>query len=188
MTAVGAAITTWEEFLQLRDEEEGVHYELHDGEVVMVPPAIPVHIFIQALLTQWLTDNAGGRGRAMAEFPYRPATNLQFWRADVAWLPLKDWEAMRGAEYPVYAPPLIVEVLSPSNRPGKIQRQKIAAFSAGAKEFWIVDPNAHTVTVSQPGKPDCVYGPEDTIPVAFIQEAASIPEALLPVRLMFPEN
>ena len=38
MSGVGSALTTWEEFVQLPDEAEGMHYELHDGEVVIVPP------------------------------------------------------------------------------------------------------------------------------------------------------
>jgi Uma2 family endonuclease len=182
MSAVASALTTWEEFLQLPDEEEGVLYELHDGEVVTVPPAVPIHIFIQSVLTRWLTETAQGRGWAMAEFPYRPAANLQFWRADVAYLPREDWNVMRGGEYPVYAPPLIVEVLSPSNRPAKIQRQRIAAFSAGTQEFWVVDPKARTVAVSQPGRPGRVYGMEESIPVA------AIPGASLPVQVVFPAN
>ena len=39
---VGTALTTWEEFVQLPDEEwdneNGTHLELHDGEVVVVAP------------------------------------------------------------------------------------------------------------------------------------------------------
>jgi hypothetical protein len=74
---VDAALTTWEEFLQLPDTENGTHYELHDGEVVAVPPPKPNHIFIQSVLVEWLTNTAQGRGRAASEFPYRPAPNLQ---------------------------------------------------------------------------------------------------------------
>ena len=64
MSTVGAALTTWEEFLQLADLEDGSHYELHDGEVVVVPRPRPIHIYIQSLLVEWLTTAAQGRGRA----------------------------------------------------------------------------------------------------------------------------
>ena len=51
-------------------------------------------------------------------------------------------------DYPVYAPPLIVEVLSPSNSPAKLQRQRIVAMSAGTEEFWVVDAEKRTVQVT----------------------------------------
>jgi hypothetical protein len=80
---VGAALTTWEAFLRLPDAENGTHYELHNGEVVVVPPPKPNYIYIQSLLVEWLTSTAQGRGCAASEFPYRPAPNLQFWYANV---------------------------------------------------------------------------------------------------------
>jgi Uma2 family endonuclease len=179
MSTVGTVLTTWEEFLQLPDEEDAYHVELHDGEVVKVPPPRAIHVFIQNLPVHWMTSAAAGKGEAMAEFPYRPAANLQFWYADVAYLPREDWQAMRGQDYPVYAPPLIIEVLSPSNRPAKIQRQRVAAFSGGTREFWVADPERRTVEVSLPGSPSRIYGVEETVPVA------ALPGVVLPVSKLF---
>ena len=181
MSTVGTALTTWEEFLQLPDEEGGTHYELHDGEVVVAPAPKPIHVYIQSLLVEWLTTDAQGRGRAHAEFPYRPATNLQFWYADVAYLPNDGWQAMRTDEYPVYAPPLVIEVLSPSNRAEKIQRQRVAAFSGGTREFWVVDPVGRTVEVSLPGNASRIYGEQESVPVAVL------PGVFLPVRKIFED-
>ena len=179
MSTVGAALTTWEEFLQLPDHEDGTHSELHDGELVVVPPPKPIHIYIQRLLVEWLTAAAQGLGHAHAEFPYRPATNLQFWYADVAYLPNDDWQAMRTDEYPVYAPPLVIEVLSPSNRAAKIQRQRVAAFSGGTREFWVVDPIGRTVEVSLPGNASRIYSLQESVPVTVL------PGVFLPVRTIF---
>jgi Uma2 family endonuclease len=58
-----------------------------------------------------------------------------------------DWDAMPPNDYPVYAPVLVVEVLSPSNTPAKVTRQRIVAMSAGKQEFWVVDPEKRTVQV-----------------------------------------
>ncbi len=99
MSTVGAALTTWEEFVELPDPEDGARYELHDGEVVVVPPPKLVHAWIQNLLVRWLTAQAQGRGYADKEFPYRPTTNLQFWVADVAYVPIEDWRVVRAGEY-----------------------------------------------------------------------------------------
>lgn len=179
MSTVGSVLVTWDEFLRLEDPEDGTRYELHDGELVAVPPARPIHIYIQRVLAKWLTSAAEGRGDAMPEFPYRPAANLQFWYADVAYLSNEDWEIMRSDEYSVYAPPLIIEVLSPSNRPGKIRRQRVAALSAGTREFWVVNPDKRTIEVWVPGSPSCIYGAEDTVPVAVL------PGAAFPVSKLF---
>ena len=51
-------------------------------------------------------------------------------------------------EYRVYAPPLIIEVRSPSNRPAKLSRQRIVALSAGTREFWVVDIDSNSVEVT----------------------------------------
>jgi hypothetical protein len=44
-----------------------------------------------------------------------------------------------------YAPPLVIEVLSPLNKSEEIHRQRAAAFSGGTREFWVVDLAARTV-------------------------------------------
>lgn len=123
MSSIGTALTTWEEFVQLPDEENGMHYELHDGEVVIAPPAKPFHSYMQSLLTEWFNKAARGRGRTMSELPYRPAANLQYWYADVGYMSNDEWKAMRTDKYLVFSPQLIVEILSPSNRPTKTKRQ-----------------------------------------------------------------
>lgn len=177
-----AVLTTWEEFLQLPDEEElekGNHFELHDGEIVLVAPPRAVHTYKQGWLAKWLTLAAQGQGYAMAEFPYRPAANLQFWRADVAYLANEDWQALRRDDYPVYSPPLIVEVLSPSNRRAKIDHQRMVAFSGGTREFWVVDLTQRTIEVTVPGRPSRVYAEGETI------EMTVLPGAIFPVAELF---
>lgn len=168
MGSTGTLLITWDEFLQIPDAAGACHHELHDGEVVLVPPPKAIHFFIQTWLTHWLTAAAAGRGRAAQEFPYRPAANLQFWKADVAYAPEADWSRLLGSDYPVYAPPLIIEVLSPSNKASKIDRQRIAAFSAGTREFWLIDAAARTIEVSIPGSPSRTYHIGDDVPIAVL--------------------
>ncbi len=178
-TLSGTALTTWDDFIALPGGEGMDRYELHDGELVEVAPPRPIHIYIQSVLAEWLTSAARGSGRAAQEFPYRPATNLQFWRADVAYLPAEDWQRMRTDEYPVYAPPLIIEILSPSNRPFSIERQRVCAFSAGTREFWVVDTVKQCIEVSMPGQPSRVYHVGEHIPVG------TLPGVVLSVQLLF---
>jgi Uma2 family endonuclease len=62
MSTVGSALVTWDEFVRLEDSEEGARLELHDGQVVAVPPAKPIHTYIQRILAKWLTSAADGLG------------------------------------------------------------------------------------------------------------------------------
>jgi Uma2 family endonuclease len=48
MSSLAPSFVTWAEFLGLPERPEvGKRYELHDGEVVLVPPARPLHIKLQ---------------------------------------------------------------------------------------------------------------------------------------------
>jgi len=125
MSSRAHSLVTWPAFLRLPERSDtGQRHELHDGEVVPVPPARPLHIKLQKRIEHLLEALAGERGVVTIEFPYRPAPNLQFWFADVAYIPRSQWDALPPNDYPVYAPALIVEVLSPSNTPAKINRQR----------------------------------------------------------------
>ena len=159
-------LVTWPEFLRLPERSDtGQRHELHDGEVVLVPPARPLHIKLQKRIERLLETLAGERGVVTIEFPYRPVPNLQYWFADVAYVPRAEWDAMPPNDYPVYAPALIVEVLSPSNTPAKISRQRMIAMSAGTQEFWVADPEKRTVEVTDPAGMK-TYGAEEAVPVS----------------------
>jgi Uma2 family endonuclease len=165
MSSLAQSFVTWAEFLRLPERPEGgKRYELHDGEVVLVPPARPLHIKLQKRIERLLESLAGDRGVVATEFPYRPVPNLQYWFADVAYIPKADWDALPPDDYPIYAPPLVVEVLSPSNTVSKVNRQRILAMSAGTAEFWVVDAERHTVHVTDLRRA-AVYAAEDSIPL-----------------------
>lgn len=165
MSSLAQSFVTWAEFLRLPERPEaGKRYELHDGEVVLVPPARPLHIKLQKRIERLVESLAGDRGVVATEFPYRPVPNLQYWFADVAYIPKADWDAFPPNEYPIYAPPLIVEVLSPSNTPTKVNRQRIIALSAGAEQFWVVDADTQTVQVTDLHG-TMLYATGDSIPL-----------------------
>ena len=149
MSSPAHSLVTWPEFLRLPERPDGAkRYELHDGEVKVAPPARPLHIKLQKRIEGLLEGLARSRGVVTIEFPYRPVVNLQYWFADVAYVPRADWDAMPPNDYPVYSPPMIVEVLSSSNSAAKINRQRIVAMSAGTEEFWVVDADAGIVVVT----------------------------------------
>jgi Uma2 family endonuclease len=165
MSSLAHSLVTWADFLRLPERPETCkRYELHDGELVLVPPARPIHIKLQKRIESLLESVARGLGVVTLEFPYRPFPNLQYWFADVAYIPQSDWDAMPADEYPVYAPPLIVEVLSPSNTASKVNRQRVIAMSAGTLEFWVVDGESRTVHISDSSGVR-TYSAGDLIPI-----------------------
>jgi len=168
------SLVAWAEFLRLPERAETrQRYELHDGEVVQRPPARPLHIKLQKRIERLLEALAGDRGVVTIEFPYRPGLNLQYWFADVAYVPRADWDGLPPDEYPVYAPALVVEVLSPSNTPAKVSRQRIVAMSAGAQVFWVVDPETRTVLVTDLGGTK-LYAAGDAIPITIFEGAVAV--------------
>jgi Uma2 family endonuclease len=111
MSSLPHTVVTWTEFLRLPERPENAkRYELHDGEVVIVPLPRPLHMKVQRRLLDLLEPLARRRGVATTEFRYRPAPNLQYWVADVAYVPQAEWDAIPPDKYPIYTPPLIVEI------------------------------------------------------------------------------
>ena len=174
-TAELPALISWDEFQLLGEErlQDGEHYELHDGEVVIVPPPRPRHVGMQLRLPQLLEFVRDQDLMVAQEYWFRPAVNYQFWRADLVIIPRSlSAEMMRWDGWQVYAPPLIIEVLSPSdekrkdrktNTPEKISRERIVSMSAGTREFWVIDADKRTVhvTLSEGVK---IYGPGELVP------------------------
>ncbi len=172
MSSLAQSLVAWEEFLRLPERpESGQRYELQDGEVVIVPTARPFHIKLQKRIERLLETAAEDFGVVTTEFPYRPVPNLQYWFADVAYIPQADWDALPPDVYPIYSPPLIVEVLSPSNTAAKVNRQRIVALSAGTVEFWVVDAEARTVQTTDLGG-SRVYACGDAVPLRMFGDAS----------------
>ena len=79
-----------------------------------------------------------------------------------------------NTDWLVYAPPLIIEVLSLSNTPVKVYRQWMNAMSAGTQEFWIASRDRQTVEVSRLDSTVQVYGAGDLIPLPFFGGALNV--------------
>jgi Uma2 family endonuclease len=56
-------------------------------------------------------------------------------------------EELKNAKVIPIIPEIVVEVLSPSERPGRIHRKLKLYFHAGVKEVWILDPESLTAEI-----------------------------------------
>jgi Uma2 family endonuclease len=141
---------TVDEFYTMDTEHDGI-YELVAGEVrFRAPPFIregEVSANLYCLLRTFINEHHIGRvvGRCGVIVCRNPDTvlmpNALFYSKER--LPL-DQVVLHAHDQP---PDLVVEVLSPSNRPGQMRRKLQEYFAAGVRLAWIVDPEDKTVTI-----------------------------------------
>jgi Uma2 family endonuclease len=154
---------TVEEFERIPDPPGG-RYELHHGELVFVTYPVRRHKALQRRLRELLETLLQGQDFITdTEYPYRPLPENEVWGADVACIRGDRDRAIQ--KWLVGSPELVVEVKSPSNTKAELHDKAMTTLAGeGAQEFWIVDPDALTVTVY--GKTGmAVYGTGDAVPV-----------------------
>jgi Uma2 family endonuclease len=150
MSTTSTALMTAEELMELPDD--GFRYELINGELEkMPPPGLPhgrIAFRLSVFLGKFILDHGLGEGFA-AETGFKLTSNPDTVLApDFAFVTNERFTAVGKTEgYGVGAPDLAVEVLSPSDRPGKVKEKISRWFSFGTKQVWIVDPKHRTVTV-----------------------------------------
>lgn len=127
----------------------GLRDELIYGEIVMSPQAKPLHQQIARNVDQILNSLL-----ETTLYLARQYTNIKFPvlnsmpSLDVFVVRRDDWyKACREEEYLDVAPLLVVEVLSPANRKGRIEQKIDIYMASGVLEIWIVHPKKRTVRV-----------------------------------------
>ncbi len=143
-------LLTAEDLLNL--PEDGCQYELEEGRLIRMPPSGPRASIVAAtivyLLSVWVRPRklgvVGGAdfGFLVAHNPDTiRAADVVFYRAEripQSGIPARYWDL---------APDLAVEVLSPSNRPGKVLRKVGEYLDAGTALVWMLDPEQRRATV-----------------------------------------
>ena len=91
---------------------------------------------MQGKLCKLLVDRLGGTAGNEVAIANPEGT----FEPDVVWAPKSFWQAQdrNRADLPA-APPLVIEVLSPSNTEGEMQMKIGAYIAAGATEVWLID-------------------------------------------------
>src|SRR5262249_15217464 len=133
-----AGLMTVAEFVKLPDPREG-HYELHHGEVVLVPPPKRGHQRRQKRIDVVLTRLTDQKGEVGTEYAFRATPEYEVWEANVAFVVAERAIAVGDDEYLTGAPDLVVEVLSPSNTAGEINDRMAICLANGCSSFWVVD-------------------------------------------------
>jgi Uma2 family endonuclease len=141
---------TAEELLQLPDDD--LRHELINGELVTMPlPKVPhgrAAIRLGVPLTQFVWDRDLGEvyiGDVGFQLSWNPDTVLG---PDVSFISKERLkEAGEVSGYWQGPPDLAVEVLSPGDRPGKVNKKISQWLRLGTKQVWVVAPKHGTLTI-----------------------------------------
>ena len=130
-------------------DDDSHRHELIKGELLtMAPPGYPhgtVTMNLSALLFNYVKTN--NLGRVAAEMGYKlesdPDTVLA---PDISFI-ARDRVGIRSEGYRSGPPDLAIEVLSPGDRRGQVERKTSLWLELGAKSVWNVDPRHRTIDV-----------------------------------------
>ncbi len=143
-------------------------YELIDGELVEMSPTSERHSDIEAgfVARLWLHVVPRKLGRVYnADAGFVLFGNPRLVRVPDAAFVRADRlppEAERD-KFLRLAPDLVVEVVSPTDRAGKVARKVEDWLAAGVRLLWLFRPRDRTVTVYAPGRPTQVLGIGDVL-------------------------
>lgn len=165
---------------------DGERYELIEGSlVVMEPPGI-YHGFLEARITHLLMSHVLAKrlGRVLAgEAGFFTRGGHHTVRApDIAFLSYERFPAGPLPDgYGHIAPDLVVEVDSPHDRRGEIERKTREWLDFGVRAVWEVDPERRRVRVSTP--PGTTLLEEGDV----LEGGDVVPGFAVPVRALFED-
>jgi len=147
MSTTTTHLMTAEDLLNMPDD--GNRHELIKGELLTMPVPKLLHGFVTVNLTVLLHSHikANNLGLLVGESGFHlesgPDTVLG---PDIAFIARDRVGTDKDCFYPG-APDLAVEVLSPSDRMGKVERKTALYLELGGRSVWNVDPRKRTVEV-----------------------------------------
>jgi Uma2 family endonuclease len=135
------ALMTAEELLYTSIPDKQV--ELVRGLLVVREPPGLRHGRVAVNLARRLADHveAGALGRIYVESGFKLASDPDTVRGpDVAFISRARLPDPEPVGYPDLAPDLVVEIISPGDRPGEVLAKVADWLSAGTRLVWVVDP------------------------------------------------
>lgn len=156
------ALLTAEELLQIPDK----HAELVRGVLVVREPPGLRHGRIALQLGRRLADHVDAKslGRVYVESGFRLASNPDTVRGpDVAFISQTRLPEPEPVGYPALAPDLVVEILSPSGRPGETLGKVADWLSAGSRLVWVIDPERRLARIYRSDGTEDVVAAENAL-------------------------
>jgi Uma2 family endonuclease len=156
---------TAEELLHLN--LPGKRTELVRGVLVVREPEGYLHGAVAASLAKLLSNDVDDNKLGLvlaAETGFKLGTDPDTVRApDVAFVSRDRLPDPPPAGYAALAPDLVVEVLSPDDRPGEVLAKVGEWLEAGTPLVWVVDPQRHRARVYRADGSQSHLGPSETL-------------------------
>jgi Uma2 family endonuclease len=139
---------TFEDLELIPEEQEGDRHELIDGELVVTPVPVMKHQIVSMNLIRHLDRHIVTGELGMV---FHPPTGIRFTPdnllvPDICFV-AQDRLHVIGPKTIDAAPDLVVEILSPGTRRRDLETKQALYARFGVQEYWVVDPDAETVTV-----------------------------------------
>ena len=150
-TTTSTPSMTWEAFERLPDGD-GVHREIIEGELQVLPPAKSRHSNIAAKLFEALLPlQQQALGRVYLEAGYKLSAEPATWiQPDVSFLSMTRVRETPADQYFKGAPELAIEIISPSETAANLQHKVDLLLKSGGLAVWAIYPDDRTVMVHLP--------------------------------------
>lgn len=163
--AMAAALMTADELLRVHFPDKRV--ELVRGVLVVREPPGFRHGRIAANLTARLVAHIGAAGAAqvvVGEAGFKLATAPDTVRGpDVAVVSRDKIPDPEPMAFPPIVPDLVVEIVSPADRPGEVLAKVADWLSAGTPLVWVIDPGHRVARVYRPDGTEQILDPEQRL-------------------------
>ena len=154
-------LLTWEEFEQYPDD--GMHHELIEGELQVLPPPKSKHSLIADNVAEALRP-LRAKGRVLWEAGYKLSDKPATWiEPDVSFLTTERVLETDPDGYFLGAPDLAVEIISPSESARHIERKIALLLEKGSAAVWVIYPDSRAIHVHTPDRKSFALGVEDML-------------------------
>lgn len=164
MTSAEPTLMTVDEYRALPTSHNTVQ-EFHWGSVVTMTRPKMKHVRLQSRLARLLRPKAEHLGIVETEVAFRALPEYDLRGADVAFVSQARWDCTDDDDNLHGSPELVIEILSPSNTKREMQEKAALCLSTGAEEFWVVDRDHQTVSITSRSGHSNLYRRGERLPL-----------------------
>jgi Uma2 family endonuclease len=140
-------VLTYDDLQRLRDETHD-RLELIEGELFVTPSPTPFHQYVSRRINALLTESVEEAGLGLVfyaplDVEFAPRTIVQPDLMVLLW----DRVGQVGGKHVVGPPSLVVEIVSPSTEVQELIEKRDTFALHEVPEYWLVDPDAKSVTI-----------------------------------------
>ena len=164
--AVTSKTITAEEFAELKDPIGGGILELVKGEIVEMPRPQPIHGYLCTrfgrIISNFVEDKKLGwvLGNDTGVILERDPDTVR--GPDICFFGLEKMPELPSF-YSEFPPDFVIEVRSPSDRPGQIRAKVRVYLNAGVRLIWVADPDSKSVMAYAGTNRGVEYDENDTL-------------------------